>query len=79
MRGRGGGRGQLSITRRKQNNSNGLVSTRPICSLACQGLKLSQHWHVADMVKDCLAFCSEINLALTNYVLLQHFSCCSTI
>lgn len=30
------------------------------------------------MVKDCLAFCSEINLALPNYVLLQYISDCST-
>lgn len=69
---------QLSITRSKQNNSNGLASAPPVCSLACQGLKLSQHRHVADMVKDCFAFCSEINPTLPNYVLLQHFSCCST-
>lgn len=71
--------GWRGSSRRKQNNSNDLFSAPPVYSLAYQGLKLSQHRHVADMVKDCLAFCSEINLALTNYVLLQHFSCCSTI
>lgn len=53
------GRGQLSITRKKQHNSSVLISAPFVCSLARQGLKFSQQRYVVDMVKDCLAFCSE--------------------
>lgn len=73
----GGEYGAALYQQKKAKQFNGLVSAPPVCYLVCQGHKWSWHRHVADMVEDCLAFCSEINLALTNYVLLQYISDCS--